>query len=395
MRQRVLVSFLTATLSMVVLLAFATTSSAAAPSTFVDHQIYISCFDPLLTDGTNFAGVSVSSSDQFGSDATIFYYRDPDTPEGDPTLSSGNAAPTLDVSATHIEATVPMFNVATGVDEGEATVTADLAPNGDPITGDKVHDGNVFYRDESVIQGLIVTAGTATMPDGVSFDLTGCLGSDDHVSVFQTNPDAFVTHTKGLILACDAETEDYSFGLFGSQDRSFGSVDIFFGTADQFLFATGPGTGTFTTQGIDWSVDMIDEASGDNIGDAVVHATFTPAGKASFEDRNSTSTRKFIADLFDVSGTVVLPTEPETTIDMSSCAAFDTRTSDVRTSPNGPQPGGRAPSNDQPSGAITLVPGRTITLQTRGASEAPEAPCVEDTPGGPEEQPIANTVWYK
>lgn len=394
MRQRIVRAVVSAALALGVLIGLPATGSAGQPTRFEDHQIYISCFDPLLTSGDDSAGVSVGTSDAFGDQATLAYWRAPASPENEdpPTLFSGESGD-VDATASHIEATIPVFEGDPGVLAGEATVVADLAPDGDPFAGTTTHDGNFMFRDRSLVQGLVVTEGTLTLPDGTTFDLTGCPGADAQYETFETQPDARVHDFRDFILACEIESDDGFLFLFGSVDGAF--VDIFFDSPSGVMFAEGPGEGTFDPDGIDWTVPMFNGATGESAGDATVQATFTPSGEdVSFEPRSSNSHDKVTGEAFDVAGEVTLPTEPATTFDLSSCVAVDLRDRGVTTSPSGPKPGGPVPSNDTPSGAIALIPGRTINTQTRGASQEPEEPCFLESPDGPFNLPMEYTVWY-
>jgi hypothetical protein len=400
MRGRIVRSFLTAALALGMLIGLPGNSSAHQPIRFEDHQIYISCFDPLLTNGSDSAGVVVGTSDAFGDNATLAYWRAPASPETDPpTLFSGEGG-TVEATLSHIEATIPLFEGDPGLPAGSATVVADLAPDGsDPFTGSTTHDGNFMFRDESVVQGLIVTEGTVTLTTGdvtTTFDLAGCPGADAQFRSFESQPDARVHDFRDFNLACQIESEDAILFLFGSTQ---GFVDVNFDSQSGALFSEGPGEGTFTEQGIDWATPMASQATGESVGDATIQATFTPTGEEiAFEIRTSSARIKVSGDSFDVAGEITLPATPPAppqTFDMSSCVAVDLRDRGVETSPSGPKAGGPVPSNDLPSGAIRLLPGRTLNTQTRGATPAPEEPCISDFGEGPFEVPIENTVWYR
>lgn len=394
MRKRLVRAVVTAALALGALIGLPGNGSAHEPIRFEDHQIYISCFDPLLTNGDDVAGVSVGISEEFGDLIQLAYWRAPASPDNEdpPTLFSGEGG-TVDATASHIEASIPLLEGELGLPAGTATVVADMEPDGEPFVGSTTHDGNFLFRDESVVQGLIVTAGTLALPDGTTFDLAGCLGADAQFKSFENQPDARVHDFRAFNLVCELETEDGVLFLFGSTD---GFVDIFFDSPSGAMFPEGGGEGTFDQQSIDWTVPMESAETGESVGDAFVQATFTPTGqKVAFQPVNSSNRDKVTGDLYAVAGEVTLPTEPTTTFDLSDCVAIDIRDRGVSTSPSGPKAGGPVPSNDEPAGAITLVPGRTINTQTRGASQEPEEPCFFDTPEGPFNLPIENTVWYR
>lgn len=61
----------------------------------------------------------------------------------------------------------------------------------------------------------------------------------------------------------------------------------------------------------------------------------------------------------------------------------------------GQNPGGKPPVNDLPENALTLLPGASSRVNTRGAAELPEAPCTVTFDEESWDVPLGRTIWYE
>ena len=96
-----------------------------------------------------------------------------------------------------------------------------------------------------------------------------------------------------------------------------------------------------------------------------------------------------------VVGSLTVETGSGTTsfdMDETSCQAGDVRFSELPDRPERPEP----VENDTPDTAIPLKLGDKVLVNTAGAEEVPEAPCLlDDGDGGTFEGLITHTVWWR
>jgi len=271
---------------------------------------------------------------------------------------------------------------------GEGLIEATLTPDGPPVPIDDDFPGNRKSVVQGTFQPMAVT-GTLTLP-GLELELANCFGDVTDVSVFETNPTAFVNSNEGIFVDCSWETPDSTAFLFVIED-SFGAfADAFLGTADQNLFTTGS-TASVSTSAMTASISMSNEA-GDPFS-AEASASLTPSGgPVTSNILSTTSKEKLVEQLLIPTGELAFSTGETFVIDESNCRsiAFD---SHVRvTGPAGPKAGGRAPANDAPDGAIELAPGARFNVQNGGTQIDPEVG-ITTCPEG-EFDAMGHTLWY-
>lgn len=298
-------------------------ATAGKPITIFEHRFGFVCEEPPLTNesGTVIAAANLSSVD--GPEAIVLYWVAPASPEtGEATFRSTTDVPQVTVTGNHLEAVVPMED-QNFVPIGNAVISADLVPNGEPEVGaGKSKVGNRTIRDNTVNQPLIVESGTLTLPDGTVFDLTGCPGADLTIDIRITNPNQFViTHT-GILVLCDIAAEDYVLNLGASADDSGAGGEVIFfqnervigGFAEDLVLTSDVFSGTFPLSDFD---------TGEPVGDAVLDATFTQGDHIALKTSDGSVHSKMIGYLLEVTGTITIPTDPATIVDLSSCFAFD------------------------------------------------------------------------
>jgi hypothetical protein len=376
-------------------------ASAARATRATDHTVSISCDGISPVSGAGFAFFGASISDLNGPDAFLDAWNSSTPPDGPADISRDYEQP---ASVTWNGTTLSgSFHVvgATGVPiAGLATFSATLVPVGDPYTIDEsFHDGNRKERLTGTGQTL-QPSGTLTLPTGMTFDLANCFGDESTVSLFATNPNAFVASFSGRFLDCGLTDGSGNTGsLFVDLSETDGFVDaLVFPAAAGAPDLEAVGALTIVGGTLDGSLDtfLLDTFEPVDIPSSI-HLTATDTGER-FRNilQNATERRVISGTVIDIEGTLAVGTY---TFDLGACVGVDSRTKDVRTAPRGPKPGGKAPANDLPSGAKLLAIGASTTIQTKGASLDREATfeceVFEDAPGTTFEIPISNTVWYR
>lgn len=296
---------------------------AAKPIKIFEHRFGFVCDDPPLTNeaGTVIVAATLSSVD--GPEAIVLYWVAPDSPEtGEATFRSTTDVPQVTVTGNHLDAVVPMedqkFNPI-----GNAIISADLTPIGEPELGaGKSKEGNRTIKDESVNQPLVVESGTLTLPDGTVFDLTGCPGADFTIDITITNPNQFVISHSGVLVLCDIATDDYVLNLGASADDSGSGGEVFYSDATQTLGGFSEDL-VLTSEVFSGTFDLINFETEEPAGEAVVDATFTQGEHIVVRTTQDGIHSKMIGNLLEVAGTITIPTDPSTVVDLSSCFAFD------------------------------------------------------------------------
>ena len=311
------------------LLSIAALSSTAGPAVagkpirIFEHRFGFVCEEPWLSNEGGIAITAASVSSESGPEAIVLYWAPPETPEtAEATLRSTTDVPQVTVTGYHIDALVPMedqdFNPV-----GNAVISVDLVPVGEPEVGaGKSRQGNRTIRDNTVNQPLVIESGTLTLPNGVIFDLTGCQGSDLTIDIRISNPSQFVITHRGILVLCDIATEDYVVNLGASSDDSGTGGEVFYSDATQTLGGSSEDL-VLTSEIFSGTFDLIDFETEEPAGEAVLAATLTRGEHVvlRFSDGNVHS--KMIGNLLEVDGTITIPTDPATVVDLSSCFAFE------------------------------------------------------------------------
>ena len=201
------------------LLAVPGVVSANPPVRFDEHAVNLSCNaqDPAVGALSLFAG----ASSEFGSFAVIEAWLPPDISVGPPDLTGS----TEDVQVVEggggatLGATIPLFD-ADGLSRGDVVIDATLIPI-DVEVLEPFREGNRWIKTTGTIahqavSGTLVTT-DETLPDFMLEEL-GCVGEILDISVFETQPHAFVDNNEGVLVDCFWETEDGFSYIFAIND---------------------------------------------------------------------------------------------------------------------------------------------------------------------------------
>jgi hypothetical protein len=298
-------------------------ASAGKPIKIFEHRIGFVCEDPWLSNEDGIAITAASVSSESGPEAIVLYWAPPETPEtAEATLRSTTDVPEVTVTGYHLDAVVPMED-QDFTPVGDAIISADLVAVGEPELGaGKSKQGNRTIRDNSVNQPLVVESGTLTLPNGVVFDLTGCQGSDLTIDIRISNPNQFVITSTGILVLCDIATDDYVVNLGASAEGSNVGGEVFYTDATQTIGGFSENL-VLTSDVFSGTFDLINFETEEPAGQAVVDATFTQGDHIVLKTSEGSIHSKMIGNLLDVTGTLTIPTDPTTVVDLSSCFAFD------------------------------------------------------------------------
>lgn len=389
--------FVTVLAALLLLVALPAGGSAGRLYRTTDHSVGIGCDGMAPTTGTGFAYFGAFLSDLYGPDAYLDLWL-ANEPSGQPDLHRDfDQAVMVTWNGSVLAGSIPMLR-ADGSSGGVATFSAELTPTGDPYTfNERFKDGNRAISYSGTSQALQPT-GSLTA-GGLVFDLADCFGDESTVTSTETNPNASVRKFSSRYVSCDLMSTSGEPGfLFVDLGNEFGFIDagVLSPTGDVLIAGTAefaPGTSP-----IDVDLSLYDPQTGEPAaGSGHVTMTATATGE-SFTNllKNATARRITRGELLDIEGTLALAGR---VFDLGGCVGQDSRSKEISTYPNGPRPGGRVPANDLPSGAVLLKPGRSTTLQTKGASPDAEAPyeCLTFTDhhtGEVFSVPVGHTVWY-
>ncbi len=318
-------------------------------------------------------------------------WLDPAVPfEESPTASGVPEVVTVsdDGTTVEVQATFPMFD-ADGNGLGDAQLAATAARTGDvEMIGPEPGKTNVNEKTTGFIE-FLEGSGTLALPGFETFNVT-CFGEVGEISVFRTNPRAFVSANSGVFLGCVWETET-GVASFFSVDDTFGFfTDASLETADLELFTTAS-SGSIDLAGAEASFELIDAATGDAYS-ATASATFTPLGSLVRSTQLGATFKTTLKEqALTPTGTVEFSTGDSFVIDDEACDAvgFDNRS--VTTAPQGNKHG-KAPVNDGPEGAIPLQLGSRFNAMNTGATEEPELPILTCPEGIFDD--FGRTLWY-
>lgn len=361
---------------------------AAGPSVrFEDHRVGFGCEQPF--DG-GFVSVFIDTSTAFGDFAAADVWLDPAVPfEESPTMSGWTdlVERSEDADQVDLRAAFTVFD-AEGNELGDGLIVATLTPASPAEPIDEVGQGN----RKSIVQGTrqaMTVAASLTMP-GVQLELDSCGGERSDVSVFETDPTAFVNANEGTYVDCFWETPDATAYLYVIEDESGSYADAFLATAEQMLFAQGA-TASVSPSAMSASIDLVNDDGDPFTADA--SATLAPSGgPVTSTLLSATSKEKLVEQGLTPEGELAFSSGETFTIDESSCRGVAFATHFRNSGPAGPKVGGKAPPNDGPEGAIAVASGTGFNVQTTGTSLAAEIQ-VTACPEG-DFDAMGHTVWY-
>jgi hypothetical protein len=210
------------------------------------------------------------------------------------------------------------------------------------------------------------------------------------VSVFETNPTAFVNANEGTYVDCFWETPDATAFLYVIEDEFGSFADAFLATAEQTLFSQGA-TASVSPSAMSASIDLVND-DGDPFS-AEASATLVPSGSpVTSTVLSSTSKEKLVEQALTPTGELAFSSGETFAIDESNCRSVAFASHFRDSEPAGPRAGGKAPVNDGPDGAIGVASGTGFNVQTRGTSAAAVV-LVTTCPEG-DRDAMGHTLWY-
>jgi hypothetical protein len=278
---------------------------------------------------------------------------------------------------------------------GDGTLAATLTPAGDVESWRfRDHLGNHQSRATGTNQAFTVS-GTLSLPNDVSFDLSGCEAMQTSETWFSNSPAHSVEHRSDFRLSCGWDSEQGYVALFAS-DNDFGpTADLFVATPDGFVYA--PGNVELTRTSFEGTFELIPEwddegnpigtasaSAGLTAADRIRHSELSPDGRITLKGTQLAVTGSLSLDINGESMTLVM--------DAASCQANDVRYSLLPARPEREEP----VANDTPEAAIPLKLFDKLTVSTAGTDLPAEVPCTFTDPDGTTyEGSLTNTVWWR
>ncbi len=387
-----------AALCLVIGLLAPATVLADPPERFSETTLSVEC--PLLvTDDGTLTAFAFTSDLGFGDAFIAYWTEEPTSEEVFPALEGF----TDSIAADGLTIQAHLFLSGPDDASGEATLTATLTPEGEPIPfSDK---GKHFKfsgttQMASVAGSVVIDAPDVVGPEPITFDLAACEGFITEAAVFQVIPGTFHDVHDEVGIACSLETEGATaflggFSLIFEGEFAFGFVDVMFEPeGGDPLF--GGTDALLTPSGVEATFELVDPETGEPAGSAELSAAFTP-GEVELGRRVAQNyVQKMRVTELLVDGELVIEAGADTfTFDLAACDANLLEFHNIFHSPNGPKADRRVPANDTPDGAIALEVGDRHRQFTGGASIAPEEPCFFDFGDGELfEHFWGRTVWF-
>ena len=387
-------SLVMGTVASLLMVAMPAVVTAAPAQHVTEHAVLIQCD---LSNDDGFVSSFAVDSTEFGSFGELAFWEAPTEPfSDDPTSVSISA----DVDATDgsMSATFELVDIDTSSPAGTATLEATLTPDGSPVPVDeRIREGNRWIDVEGTIQPMLVS-GTLTVPGAEAFDLAGCFGEVQDLTLFTTNPSAFIQRFENINLSCTWETVDGSVGLFAGGDVFVAFSDLFVSDSSGD-YAGFTDAASLSATAFDATFELFLQPDGDvAVGTGAASATLEPTGEiVRTMDGTGPNRAKVTSERLTVSGTLDVSTpggDQTLPMDDEHCVASldHVFVHDVR--PSGPRPGPLA--NDAPEGAIAADLGRTYRIVTGGNAQAPEEACafIDPETGDSFPFPIEYTAWW-
>ncbi len=372
---------------------------SAAPAQRVSTTDHVLFCEGLESDAGT-AYVFAIESETWGSFADLAFWAAGSTPLfSDPDWISVMSS--VDFSGSSVTASFELaeFDGSSpdpiGQPVGTATLSATLTPEGDPQPYRFRHrDGNRQIRQEGTAQWYSVS-GTLALPQGISFDLSGCGAVVDTYTMFANQPASTIFRYSDFFIGCFWEVNGRFVSLFGSTG-DFGSYsDLFIGNEEHpewFGVETEPSTFSSTTFAASYALfDATDPAATDPVGTAQASATLTAGARINERFSFGNTKVHITGTIYDVDGHLSISAPGaayELPMNGEHCYAIDQRVFEHQSARQGPR--GKPLPNDAPSGALPIAVGDTVTVNTNGTAPEPEAPCADEFG----EYPIGKTAWW-
>lgn len=386
-----------AALSLVTGLLVPAVVSADPPVRATESVLSMECPVMVTPDGAAIA-FAFSSDLGFGDAFVAFWPTEPPPDE--------EVLPTLEGFTDVIEVdgqTITAHIVLFGTDgSGEATLTATLTPQGEPIpfsSKSKHFKESGTTQSASVSGALAIFAPDVIGPDPITFDLAACQGFMTTITIFQVQPGTFQDFHDEFDMSCTLETDGAvasvsGFTVIFEEEFAFGFVSANL-EPDGAQSMSGGAEVAMTASGVDATFDLADNETGELRGTASLSAAFTPVEVLRGVRVAQDYRQKMLVTRMDVAGTLVAETDAGTfAFDLAACNANFIEFHGIFHSPNGPKAGGRVPANDTVDGAVPLAIGDRVQQRTGGASLLPEEPCFIDLGFELVENVWGRTVWF-
>ena len=378
---------------------------AAAPAQRIsDTESVLFCEG--ITGDAGSVFLFAAESETFGSFADLAFWAAPSLPEtSNPTWIAVSGSADFDGTSVTASFDIVEFEIPVSPEDppfgdpvGTATLEATLTPIGDPQPYSiNDHSGNQTFRREGVAQEFSV-AGTLTLPEGLTFDLSSCTASHDTYTAFSNAPASHIHRASQLVLDCHWEVDGAFISLFAVADEFGGFSDVFVSGSDLELRGVPIGPATLTTEAYEASFDLFDATdptASDPVGSADASAVLIPGGRVNEKFSFGNSMVHITGQSYVVDGMLTLTTADTTyelPMDAESCFAADQRVTELFSPRQGPR--GRPLPNDAPDAALPIAIGETTTVRTGGAALESEAPCIGELGGEVVEFPIGKTGWW-
>ena len=285
-------------------------------------------------------------------------------------------------------------------DSGEPAGTATIAGTFEVVgelelvEEDRYRAGNRWEESMLYLAPLEVGGSLDLAIDGTAetFDLADCRGDSLYHELWHTNPTSWIFKEEGTELECSLEQDGWFVEIFAAGDRDGGFLDLVAWGPDTLPFEEKPTYFGFAEElaldfgAIELEVPLWEPMMEEPTEVALIDAVLSEGDLFNVDVRFQDGWYKVLETDVVVEGTLTLP--DNIVLDMGACEggnwAFQ-----QHIHPDQSQGKGKVPANDLPDGAIELT--NRDNVQTRMASEAPEAACVDPGFG---DMPLGKTVWY-
>ena len=339
-----------------------------------------------------FAEIFAELSSEFGSSLFAAVWLDAASHDQDPPTAAGQTESVDLVEGTgsfSLSATVPLTDPQ-DQPVGDGLVTMTMQASGAPEPIQPPFPSNHHSATSGTIQRF---SGQATIVGpGIDVTASGCSGDVTDIHVFEANPRSTITNPQGVTIDCAWEMGDSFAALNAFQDQGGFFADTVELTPGHELFNDSPGTGTLTSESLDFAFGIVNGETGDH-STASASATFGPIGDPVESILVSATRRvKVIEQALAAHGTLEFSAGGSYPLDAAHCRASQSDGHAIVTLPAGPKAGGKPPINDTPDGAVVVEPGSRLNAQNRGAALEPEVPNTT-CPSGIGDQ-MGHTLWY-
>jgi hypothetical protein len=312
--------------------------AAAPPARFSETETRLLCE---LSSDAGFVSLYVSAANSGVFASVVIWGPDADPYSDLPTIMTAESTASLDGSSLLGNFELVLFDDPEKA-AGMARVAAELTPSGDQfdVGSRDLRDGNRLYRMEHLMQALTVSGSlTLHMFDGTydEVDLASCPAGTLSSSYFSTNPNAYLTNTDQVFVACQWASEFGVVDLLAIADdfTHFSMITII--GSDRAL--VGPAVPILTETTYEATYELFDPSTGATVGSADVAAALSPSGER-ITDHDWLDPYRFnvVGEALTADGTLSLSVDGkslELPMDDTSCDGGDVRVQVMEKIPHG------------------------------------------------------------